>query len=1390
MEAGTEEQNDRERRASETSQNSNPRWRSLFAFTTRPHLLPLCLALILSVSSGAVSPVMSYLLGKVFDCFTSFGAGKYDGPELIRNVSKYALGITGLGVGSGLLHSGYFGFWLVFGELQAKCARDSLFGGMLEKDMEWYDMRKDGIEALIQRLQTQIRELQMGTSQPLGFALQSTVTALSALGLALYTAWDLTLITIATIPFAAIILGWISSRLQPSIDAQAKELNTASKLANNALQAIDVVKCFNGQDFETWQYAKAINRAAKKYLIQAKANALQIGFVRFITLSMFVQGFWYGTHIVITGKKEPGQVLTAFWSCLSALQSVEQILPQVLVLEKGRAAGATLKAILTQMGKRPRVIMTGHLTPEFCEGDIEVRNVSFRYPSRPDQPALRSASFFFPAGETTFLIGTSGSGKSTLGNLLMRFYEPASGEIFVDGNALQTLDIAWLRNNITLVQQQSVLFNETIFKNIAFARRDWDKVKREEVKLAIDTAFLQHTIKELPNGLDTVVGSGGNAMSGGQRQRVAIARASLRDTPILILDEATSALDHINKGMVMDAIREWRRGKTTIIITHDLSQIADNEFAYILDKGAVVQEGYRYALEKGQVGPLVGPRRPSIGFPNTKRLPRLPEDVRKPSVVSMSSRSCGSTISVCSHDSLDIQYPPRAQSVFVPGIFSLARESPDMNRQSYFEPFVSPAVTGAFAMHRMSGVPDIFTRPLDRSPQPIERKSRTPGWPLVSRWGQREQDLGDWSLLNQLHESANSANMISDKRRAVQASKQESELIPMKTAKPQSGNPLYQGSAPVNVEEPVRIASIHKILLTIWPTLTWKHRPLLLGGLFCAAIHAAGTPTFSFVFSKLLATFFQPTNREQEALKWSLSVLAVGIGDAIASFLMHYLLEACGQVWVDNLRIESMKRIIDQPRTWFDKDKNSVSKLTECLDRNAEEMRNLLGRFAGFMFVVVIMLLLALTWSLVVCWKLTLVGLASAPFIYIFTKSYQAVNGRWETRSNDAGTAAASIFTETFGNIRTVRALTLEAYLHKKYLKATEKAFQVGLWRSAYSGTFFGISDSGITFATALIFYYGSIVAASRTFTVQNVITVFSMLLFSISNANAILAFIPQINSSCATATRLLRLANLPYKSSYEHAGHVRLPALGTIAFKDINFTYPSRPSGLVLNSFNLLLEPHASIALVGASGSGKSTVTSLILGLYPPTSGTITFDSLAISALHLPSLRSLIAIVPQTPQIFATTIALNIAYAMPERSTLASRAAIEKAAEIAGIHNFITSLPRGYNTLIGEGGTGLSGGQAQRIAIARAVARQPILMILDEATSALDGESAKGIRDLVRRLRQQGVGVLMVTHDRTMMRACEEVVVLREGAVVERGEFEDLVQRCGGELRRLLGED
>lgn len=648
----------------------------------------------------------------------------------------------------------------------------------------------------------------------------------------------------------------------------------------------------------------------------------------------------------------------------------------------------------------------------------------------------------------------------------MRFYEPDSGDVLIDGNDIQLLDINWLRNNVTLVQQQSVLFDETIFKNIAFGRKDYNKVRKEEVKRSIETAQLQQTIRDLPLGLDTVVGVNGSAMSGGQRQRVAIARARLRDTPILILDEATSALDHVSKTRVLDQIQEWRRGKTTVVITHDMSQIQENEYVYVLEQGVIVQEGFRSALEKADSGPF-GEASPSIIFPPThgqrQRKPSEATDIPAPQT------------SAVSDDPLDVQIFPRSH--FVPSVFG-PPEGPRPRQRP--QSMMAPLGPVGFPVNRLSIMPSTFTQNTPQAPN-LDDMISTPASPTGQCFERgRRNSRTIARLLNR------------DSYLARRFSKASTRT---KTPEPRP------------TEKTRHVAPISKILMTVWPTLTWRKRVTLVFGFFFASVHAGATPAFAYLFSKLLGTFFLQEHRSQMALTWSLSVLGVAVIDSIASFEMHYLLESCGQTWVDSLRIEALRRILDQPRAWFDMDKNDRSRLTSCLDRNAEEMRNLIGRFAGFIFVAITMMGVAVVWSLVLCWKLTLVGLASAPVLYGMTRAFESVSGKWESKSNDAGEATSSIFADAFSNIRVVRALTLEAYFHKKYAKATYRAFAVGLKRSALSGFFFGLSDCGIILVTALIFYYGAVLASSGQYSIEDILTVFTMLLFSIANANAIIAF-------------------------------------------------------------------------------------------------------------------------------------------------------------------------------------------------------------------------------------------------------------------------------------------
>ncbi|KAK4953488.1 ATP-dependent permease, partial [Elasticomyces elasticus] len=1381
----------------ETSQPAP--WKALFYFTTHSNLLPLISGIFFAIATGLISPTNSFLLGKIFDGFASLGSGKLTIDEFWKTELRYIYGTLAVGGASWLLHSLFFTSWLIFGELNAKNARDRLFKGLLAKDIEWYDMRLNGIGAMLPRLQVQIRDLQLATSQPLGSMLCQFAAGASSLGLAMAYSWKLTLVILSTAPLIAGAIVLIGGTIQNNMTKQQQKLTEALKYVISALTSIETVKCFNAQDLEVFKYAASIKQAAASYFRVANANAQQIGFVHLASLSMFVQGFWYGTVLVDNGTLNSGQVVTCFWSAIGAFQAIQGVLPQLIVLEKGRAAGATLREVMNQVETGSRTVRDIGLKPEACVGSIEVRNVSFAYPARPDQLALNAVNLSIPSGEITFLIGKSGSGKSTLGQLLMRFYSPSLGNIALDEKDVQSLDATWLREKVTLVEQHSTLFNDTIFRNVAFGRRDYRNVSREEVTDAIEFALLKLMINDIPEGLDTMVGARGDSLSGGQKQRIALARARLRDTPILLLDESTSALDPVSKALMMDAIREWRRGKTTIIITHDISQILPDDYAYVLQGGRLVQEGYRKQMEAIIDSPfqdfLVEDEQATVSPSDSQK--HLSFDKRRTQQSPKTSRAAKWSPKVA-FDPLEARLDAgeKKRASRISAVFPNASSSPAL-RMPYrlggiVSPFASPLMplispsSLSPASDRSSGT---FGRPLS-----VEVK-RQSGYRHSDYVNKRSSRMGNrWSLPvpDFMEKFIEKSGMLAAEYRLGEGRsrrrRQLSEDAVPSAEKPRPSKKWWKmrrtAALALLQDETPQLESIKNILATIWPCLLWHTRVVLVLGFVGAAVHAAATPLFSYVLSKLLNTFANPTNRKQVAKICSIGILGIAVTDSIGSYVMHILLEYVGQVWVNEIRLQALKRVLDQPRDFFTHDENNVSHLTECLDRHAEEMRNLLGRFSALVFTAIIMMVTAIVWAMVTSWKLTLLSLVVAPYIFVVTKAFAAVSGKWETASNNAGEAATAIFTETFTNIKTVRALTLERVFEEKYNEATLNALKIGIKRSLYVGLFFGLADSADSFATAIIFYFAAMLSKQGGITIAKILETFTMLLFTMANVSAILAFIPQMSSSRDTASRILRLARLP-EDSHEHAGNTCITSIGDITFTNLTFSYPSRPDHVTLKNINLTIRAGTCTAIVGSSGSGKSTIASLLLNLYPTATQSTTLGATPdltlanrdMKHIHTPTLRSLISIVPQTPVLFAAMVADNISYGLHADSAYKSLSNIRRAAKQAGIDDFIMSLPSGYSSLVGEGGMGLSGGQSQRIAIARALVREPSVLILDEATSALDVESAALIRQTVQELMMTMTGkeegrkkmtVIIITHSRDMMAIAERIVVLDQGSVVE----------------------
>ncbi|KAF7922906.1 hypothetical protein EAE99_007098 [Botrytis elliptica] len=1367
-------------------------FKSLFTFTTKKHISNIVPCVLFAIISGVLKPISAIFYGNIFGTLTNFGAGVLTAEETLQQVSKWCIAITILGGAVWLFEGLFLCSWMVFGELQARSVRERMFAGMLEKDLEWFDLRKDGIGSLLIRIETQIRELQLSTSQPLGFLLFETASACAALGTAFFYSWNLTLVIIVTFPVAGGILYLISRKMGPAIEAQKSELSQASKFTNTAITAIDTVKAFNGQDQEVWQYLLAIKRSTIHYMIQARSNAFQFGITKFVMVAIFVQGFGYGLTLVDHGL-DAGKVLTTFYACLTGMMAIEVVLPQWLVLAKGMSAGATLKSIMNQVDRGGVAQYTeGLMMPKICSGDIEVNDVTFAYPSNRQHNALVKTTFFFPAGETTFVVGKSGSGKSTLGNLLLKFYEPQEGSILIDGQRIQDLDTDWLRRNITLVLQQSVVFNETVRKNIEFGK---EGITNEvDIMDACSAASLEQVIAALPDGLDTLIGSKERQLSGGQKQRVALARARLRDAPILILDEGTSALDLTNRIKIMDNIREWRKGKTTIIVTHDISQILDDDYVYVMEESRVVQEGYRRKLSAKANGT----------FATFSPLPELPVE-QSIDLSNIRRNSDPGTPLTGSFEDFVRELTPRfsTQSTLY-GPNAADRRSLDISNRRLSLGYASIAYANDLQSNNIwtSGTDSSRSRfdGLQRPTSQFQKfKASDSRQSKHSIRPPRYQDAGFQSIPeNPSGEPSFDRSSLVQRHLSLVSTKtnRDSKVVPIDSLLEYSDESTENAdeSKEMNEMGHLKPDTLTKILKTVWPMLDRKERIILSGAFAAAFIVAVSTPAFAIIYTKLLDTFYQKENRNSNAIKWSLILLGIAIIDGIACFFSHYALERAGQAWVSALRVEALKRILAQPKSWFEESRNSPGRLNEVLDRNSEEMRNLVGRFAGIVFTAFFMLLISIIWAFVNTWKLTLVSMATGPVIYAVTKTFNRVSGKWENKCNYASVMTTSIFSETFSNIKVVRAFTLETYFEKKHTKATEELYKVGRARANYSGLLWGLTDAMSFFITATIFYYATVLITKREISIATALQTVNLLLFGISNSTNMLAMIPQINSSRVTATHMLELANLDSSSSHENKGNERLSTIFPIKFNRLSFTYPARPETRTISSFSLSLNPNSTTALVGPSGSGKSTIAALLIGLYPPDTSIpppLTFNRVSITNCHIPSLRAFISLVPQTPILFPATILHNIIYGLPESSSCANLPSAIASAKDAGIHEFITSLPQSYNTMVGDGGQELSGGQAQRIVISRALVRKPKLLILDEATSGLDGGSAEVIRETVQKLKKrEGMATLVVSHTAEMMKMAGRVVMMEEGKIVESGGFDELKNRVGGKFGALVGDD
>ncbi|KAI0714082.1 P-loop containing nucleoside triphosphate hydrolase protein [Cerioporus squamosus] len=560
----------------------------------------------------------------------------------------------------------------------------------------------------------------------------------------------------------------------------------------------------------------------------------------------------------------------------------------------------------------------------------------------------------------------------------------------------------------------------------------------------------------------------------------------------------------------------------------------------------------------------------------------------------------------------------------------------------------------------------------------------------------------------------------------------------------------------------------------------WKQ---YLFGAIAAIANGATYPSYGIVFAKGISTFsdIDPLQRRHDGDRNALYFFIIAILSMIAVGFQNYLFARSAAELTSKLRSLSFRAILRQDIEFFDKDENNTGQLTSTLSDNPQKINGLAGITLGAILQSVSTLVIGSIIGLVFNWQIGLVGIACMPVLVSAGYIRLRVVVLKDQQNKKAHEQSAQLACEAAGAIRTVASLTREEDCCRLYSESLEGPLRRSNKTAIWSNGIFSLSQAMTFWVIALVFWYGSrLVANLERSTFQFFIGLMSTT-FSAIQAGNVFSFVPDISSAKSSASSVIRLLDsMPEIDAESTEGEVPKDVKGRIRFENVHFRYPTRPGVRVLRDLNLTVEPGTYVALVGASGCGKSTTIQLIERFYDPLAGTVYLDEQPITKYNVQEYRKHISLVSQEPTLYAGTVRFNILLGATKPTDEVTQEEIETACRNANILDFINSLPDGFDTQVGGKGSQLSGGQKQRIAIARALLRNPKVLLLDEATSALDSNSEKVVQEALDQAAK-GRTTLAIAHRLSTIQNADCIYFIKDGAVSEAGTHDELLSLKGG---------
>lgn len=862
--------------------------------------------------------------------------------------------------------------------------REEYLAAIMRQNIAFFD--KLGAGEITTRITADTNLIQDGISEKIGLTLSAVAMFVTAFVIAFVKYWKLTLILSSTF-FCIVAIMAIGSTFIIKYNKQSLESYAlGGTVVEEVIGSIRNATAFGTQDKLARQYDLHLKEAEKWGLKLKFVFAVMISVMMCIIYLNYGLAFWQGSRYLIAGEMTLSDVLTIMFAIMIGAFALANVAPNGQAFTSSVAAASKIFSTIDRVSPMDPTSEDGE-KPEQIEGTVELREIRHIYPSRPEVVVIENFNLVVPAGKTTALVGASGSGKSTIVGLVERFYDPVGGHVYLDGNEISKLNLRWLRQQISLVSQEPILFSTTIFNNIQhgligtkYENADLE-VQRELITTAAKMANAHNFVTGLPDGYETKVGDRGFLLSGGQKQRVAIARAMVSNPKILLLDEATSALDTKSEGVVQAALDVAAKGRTTIVIAHRLSTIKTADNIVVMSQGRIIEQGSHDQLleKKGAYFSLVGAQR--ISAENEEKINAHIDEIEEKLFKSPTpEKGVGSNVNPAD-DKLD-------RTVSGKSISSVALQS---------------------------------TKP--------DLKSKYSLWTLVKLVG-----------------------------------------------------------------------SFNK-----------KEIRLMLLGLLFSIIAGGGNPTQSIFFAKSIVSLSLPPSQygtlKHNVSFWSLMYLMLAFTQFLSYAGQGIAFGICAERLIHRARDHAFRSMLRQDIAFFDREENSAGALTSFLSTQTTELAGISGVTLGTILNVTTTLIGAISVSLAIGWKLSLVCISTIPVLIACGYFRFWILAYFIRQAKKAYEGSAAYACEATSAIRTVASLTREHDVWENYHQSLVLQSQKNLRTALSSSVLYAASQSLMLLCNALGFWYGGTLIASGQYSTEQFFICFTAIIFGAQSAGNLHSF-------------------------------------------------------------------------------------------------------------------------------------------------------------------------------------------------------------------------------------------------------------------------------------------